>query len=312
MKLPFISVIMPVYNDQEKVQGALDSLLALDYPKEKYEIVIVDNNSTDNSYNVIQEFAKNHKRIKLLVEDKIQSSYAARNKGIKAARGKVLAFIDSDEQACAEWLRKGMACMTQSNADLIGGRVVIPKEENEAIYAKYDRLVSFNQKKYVRDGWSGAGNLFVHKKVFADIGLFNSRLISGGDYEFSKRAVSAGYKLVYCKDAITYHPPRKTFQQHKNKALRLGKGKAQQHYLQRKGFSLRWFFHFLLLPAYTFTRLLLEKENNPTDIIPVLIVAAIIGTIYSYSYTKNYILLKLFRAGDTETEQSSPNQKKSE
>jgi len=90
--LPFISVIVPALNAEKAIKECILSLLNQNYPKNKYEIIFVDNNSTDNTYNILKKFRK---RIKILKELE-EGSYRARNKGLRSARGSIIAFTDSD------------------------------------------------------------------------------------------------------------------------------------------------------------------------------------------------------------------------
>ena len=92
-----ISIIIPVYNDPQGLKDTISSLVIQNYPFDKYEIVVVDNGSIDNTLDVAKEYVGEFPQlIKYVVEDKIRSSYAARNKGIKAAKGNLICFIDSD------------------------------------------------------------------------------------------------------------------------------------------------------------------------------------------------------------------------
>src|SRR3990170_3006911 len=102
--IPKISVIVPVYNDAQRIGKCIESLLQQTYPHEKYEVIIIDNGSTDETREVIKKYP-----VKLLIEDKIQSSYAARNKGIKNAKGEVIAFTDSDCIPGNDWIERGVA-----------------------------------------------------------------------------------------------------------------------------------------------------------------------------------------------------------
>ena len=97
--IPFVSVIVPVYNDGQRIGKCIEALLIQTYPQAHFEIIIVDNGSNDNTRSVIEEHP-----VKLLVEDRIQSSYAARNKGIKNAKGEVIAFTDADCIPAPDWI----------------------------------------------------------------------------------------------------------------------------------------------------------------------------------------------------------------
>jgi len=101
----FISVVVPVFNDPEGIKTTLESLLAQNYPPSLYEVIVVDNNSSDSTNLVVKEFEDRYPtRVKLLVERDIQGPSAARNKGISASRGEIIAFIDADMWADNNWL----------------------------------------------------------------------------------------------------------------------------------------------------------------------------------------------------------------
>jgi len=92
---PFVSIIIPMYNEGREVHRCIDSLLALDYPKDKYEIIVVDDCSTDNSYEVVKQYES--KGIKLYKTPK-NTGHAAgsKNYGVPFCKGDVIAFLDSD------------------------------------------------------------------------------------------------------------------------------------------------------------------------------------------------------------------------
>ena len=84
-----ISIVVPVHNEERLIEGCLRALLALDYPRDRYEIIVVDNNSTDRSREIVERFPE----VKLLSE-KQQGDFAARNRGLSEAKGEIIAFTD--------------------------------------------------------------------------------------------------------------------------------------------------------------------------------------------------------------------------
>ena len=96
---PYISVIIPVYNDSQRLQLCLAALENQSYPKDSYEVIVIDNNSTDNVKKIVNNCSQ-----AIYAFKKTKGSYAARNKGISLARGEVLAFTDSDCIPTHHWL----------------------------------------------------------------------------------------------------------------------------------------------------------------------------------------------------------------
>ncbi len=97
-ELPFISIIIPVLNGERTIRACLNSILHSDYPGEKREIVVIDNGSTDRTAEIVKTFP-----VQYLLEARRGVSYA-RNRGIEASRGGILAFTDSDCVVSRRWL----------------------------------------------------------------------------------------------------------------------------------------------------------------------------------------------------------------
>ena len=217
--LPFVSVIVPAYNSEVTIGNLLGSLLNQSYPSSLIEIIVVDNNSSDNTKEVVNKFP-----VTLLEEKDIQSSYAARNMGIKIARGTVLAFIDADCIANPNWIDEGINVMESERADLVGGKVEFLFSESKTPAEMYDSIMHFNMELYIKNMKAcGAGNLFVKLAVFKDMGMFSQDVRSGGDIQFTYKAVMNGYILVYAPSAIVLHPTRGLSELIK-KSYRVGSG----------------------------------------------------------------------------------------
>ena len=105
---PTVSIIIPVHNDPNGISITLTSLSKQDYPNAAWEIIVVDNNSSDNTAQIADSFKNKISQLQITSESK-QSSYAARNKGISMASGEILAFIDSDMSVESEWIKKNFS-----------------------------------------------------------------------------------------------------------------------------------------------------------------------------------------------------------
>ncbi|MGM0590515.1 MAG: glycosyltransferase [Halobacteriota archaeon] len=233
---PFVSVVVPVYNDPEGVRDTLESLVAQTYPGDKHEVVVVDNNSTDDTRAVVRSFCDEYDRVRLEVERDVQSSYAARNRGIEAARGDVLAFVDADMTVDPDWL-EGVVEELEDGAYLACD-VELYSSSPETLVGKYNRLTGFPVQRYVeQQGYAPTCCLVVRRSVFDEIGEFDSRLISGGDSEFGNRVADSGRDLRFTDQVTMYHPTRDSLSSLLKKELRVGRGlcQRQQYYPERYG-----------------------------------------------------------------------------
>ena len=99
-----LSFIVPFYNVEKYIGACLDSLYAQDIPEEEYEVICVDDCSPDNSKSIVKEYQKQHANLVLIEHPSNKGLGAARNTGIRAARGQYLWFIDSDDMVCSNVL----------------------------------------------------------------------------------------------------------------------------------------------------------------------------------------------------------------
>src|SRR3989338_9183592 len=126
---PKISVIVPVYNAHKTLPLCLDSLMALDFPKEDREIIVVDNNSTDGSKEIIRQYPVHY-----LFEAK-KGRASARNRGVRSAGADLIAFIDADCIASRDWLKILFEAIQQGDAAICGGEIIAYKQET--IFERY-------------------------------------------------------------------------------------------------------------------------------------------------------------------------------
>ena len=223
----FVSVIIPVYNDPVGIDKCLKALVEQTWPRDAYEIIVADNRSTDETQCIIQNYAKKYPDlVRIVVEKEIQSSYAARNKALRAARGEILAFTDSDCVPTQNWIEAGVKALQRHRATCGGGHIeFFFKAEQPNIYEYFDSIRKLNQKSYIENaGFAATANFFVCRKLFSRYGGFRHELISGGDYEFGRRLTQNGEKLIYIFEAVVRHPARATFSEIWKKSKRVAIG----------------------------------------------------------------------------------------
>jgi cellulose synthase/poly-beta-1,6-N-acetylglucosamine synthase-like glycosyltransferase len=227
-KQPFISVITAVYNEPSGIKTTLESMLAQDYPSDRCEIIVVDNNSSDNTREVVQEFSRKYpKRVRLLVEKNVQSSYAARNLGISSSKGEILAFIDADMWADRDWLSVVSTKFEDEDVGYVGCNIRIHTDRGSLV-GLYNKFTGFPVETYMKEShFAGAGCIAVRKSVFKKVGLFDAGLISSGDREFGERVWRSGVKQVLVERFMLHHPARESLKSTLKKDFRIGRGNFQ-------------------------------------------------------------------------------------
>lgn len=228
---PFISVIIPVYNDPDGLNDTVNALLCQDYPIDHYEIIIVDNGSSDNTFRLACDFAEKFPcRIKSLQESKLIGSYAARNKGVAAATGEIFCFIDADVTMDKTYLSMIAKKFNDDNVDYLGCRVEV-NSKHDTLSAKYELLRAFPVKGYIDNRhYAPTCCLSVRKRVIDKAGLFNQKLESGGDMEFGRRVHEAGIAQSYADHIFVCHPARWSYGALIHKAQRCARGYAQLYH----------------------------------------------------------------------------------
>lgn len=219
-----VSIIIPTYNDWHRLSLCLKALDGQSLDQNDFEIIVVNNNPNDkipDNYFVPANCT-------VLVERK-PGSYAARNAALKIAKGEIVGFTDSDCIPDKDWVLN--ACNYLNNnpqCKRVAGRVKVFSEAAKPNRAElYDKLYAFNQKGYVSaDGTSVTANLFTYKYLFDQIGLFDEKLMSGGDYKWGTVAQSAGFKIDYVEPVLVHHPARASLEELMKKEKRVGGGQA--------------------------------------------------------------------------------------
>jgi glycosyltransferase involved in cell wall biosynthesis len=206
---PFVSVIIPVFNDPNRLMLCLTALNSQTYCSSKYEIIIIDNDSTVK----ITEVTKQFENVKLLFEEQ-KGSYSARNRGIRESSGEILAFTDADCLPDDDWIEKGVKRLLE-NADcgIVGGKIdfFFADEDSPTTAEIYESLTYLNQSQFIENlHFSATANLFTRRRIFDKVGFFLADLRSGGDFEWGQRVFAKGLELIYAEEVRVKHPARRT------------------------------------------------------------------------------------------------------
>lgn len=191
-----ISIIVIVKNDRG-IENTLTSLKAID-KKDSVEIIVID--ASGDKLNDIKikfptvkwiKYNKNPKKLITIPEQ--------RNIGIKTARGNIIVFIDANCIPRKNWLLNLTQSIVDEEENLVSGKTLSQnrKSPHDLFYEAHERT------KYLDE--CATINLAIDKEVFTRIGLFDERFDYGSDSDFTWRAIDAGYKIRYKKDAIITH-----------------------------------------------------------------------------------------------------------
>jgi glycosyltransferase involved in cell wall biosynthesis len=203
---PFISIIVPVYNDNKGLENCLQAIRRQQTHLSQTEVIVVDNASTSSPESLVNQFS-----FAKYAYEKKAGSYAARNKGMSIATGEYLVFLDADCIPEPDWLEKGVECLQQTDSStLIGGNILFTLSKKPTTTELYQYIVGFQQEENIEDkSFSATANLFIKKEDALKIGEFEERLLSGGDRNWCWRAVEKGIQVKYSNNAIVKTKPRR-------------------------------------------------------------------------------------------------------
>lgn len=218
--VPFLSIIMPCYNEESTLPECLDTILANDYPHDRIEFLIIDGMSRDRTRAIIATYIQRYPFIRL-IENPQQFIPQALNIGIRQAAGDILVRIDAHSRYDARYLRECVAALTEYGADNVGGRWIIVPRDNHlmgqaichaiscsfGIGNAYYRLA--NADALTEPVWGEVSAYFCCRKaVFQTIGLFDEHILRSEDIDFMRRLKNAGLTTLLSPKIISYYAAR--------------------------------------------------------------------------------------------------------
>ena len=212
-----VSIILPCKDSANTIRACLDSIARLSYPKQFFELIVVEGNSKDGSEEIIEKFKRDNPDLKLKFlreEGKFGAGYGI-NLGLKVAENEIVAFTNADCEVDDDWLERLMEPFKDYGVAGVAGIVVTPENIN-----LLQRLVGYELeyrystlKSYVMS--APEMNLAYRKDILEKLGGFDWRNFrTAYDVDMAYRVNKAGYKIVFCPKAVVKHHHRGTLREY--------------------------------------------------------------------------------------------------
>jgi len=217
-----LTAIICTYNRAKYIGALLESIAANDLSKSEYEVLLVDNNCTDNTRAICEAFTKAHQDVNFrYVTEPEQGLSAARNKGIKEAKGDVIVYIDDDALVDVHYLRDYAEWFAAHPETMACGGPIEPLYEAEepAWMTPYTKALltawmDYGDKvrEYPKGRYPGGGNAAYRKEVFDKVGLFNTalgrkggNLMGSEEKDIFDKMHASGMQVLYLPGPVLHH-----------------------------------------------------------------------------------------------------------
>ena len=316
---PFISILIPCHNEAVVIKETVENILNVDY--ENYEIIVIDDRSTDDTKDAVLELEKKYDKVKALIRDK--SAYpgksAVLNDAVKIAKGEAYLVFDADAKIKPDFIK---LLLTKYEGDDVGAiqarKVIINANQNFLTACQYNEYVMDTHLQVGRDAVKGAVELrgngeLIKKNALVDIGGWNNETITD-DLDMSTRLHIKGWDIRFVQDAIVYEEGVVTFSALVRQRRRWVEGSIRR-YLEyiwdvlftkdmslRVGFDLIAYISEFLLPAWLIIEIIVQafhfvkgQENYILSSAILIVVVGLFftsGLIYSFRKYSHYTTFK--------------------
>jgi succinoglycan biosynthesis protein ExoA len=228
----FVSVVLPVYNEERYIEACLRSVLAQDYPSDRYEVIVADGGSTDRTREIVEGIAARDPRVRL-IDNPGRLQAAGLNRAITASRGDVIARQDGHAEWGADHLRRSVALLLSSGADNVGGRqdAIGDGDPGRAIALAMSSPFGVGGARFRYSSHEEEmPTVFLgtfRRSAFERVGLFDEAYPPHEDYELNERIRSTGGRILFSPDIRTRYHVRSGLRALARQYYRYGRGKVR-------------------------------------------------------------------------------------
>lgn len=249
---PFVTVAMPCLNEARHIEGCLRTVLAQDYPADRFEILVADGGSTDGTRAIVERLAARDRRLALL-DNPRRLQAAAMNEVIRRARGDVIVRMDTHSEYAPDYVRRCVEVLDRTGADNVGGaqRARAETPFQRALCAALRsplgvggaRYRSADAEGFVDTVYLGA----FRRGAFERAGLYDPGAVTNEDAELNQRIHAAGGRVYLSREIVVHYAPRDSFRKLAVQYFRYGQGRARTILKHRRLLSVRPALPFLMV-----------------------------------------------------------------
>jgi glycosyltransferase involved in cell wall biosynthesis len=330
----FYSIIVPSFNRSDEIRELLASFAQLVFPVERFEVIVADDGSTDNTADIVEHIRSSQQYTLSYYSQKNQGPGSARNLGVTMAKGDFFIFVDSDVTVPPAWLYEIDQALQDQPFDAFGGPDTYRKDFPVLLKAINYTMTSFlttgglrgRKGKKMATFYPRSFNMGVSRALWQQLGGFGS-LRHGQDIEFSNRIIRSGVRVRFLEKAYVYHKRRTNFRRFFKQVFNWGVARINLYKIDNRMLeplhalpALATLVFFLLATAALFLPFMqsvfmvilimgallliysmldaacLYKEIQPSLLLPVIIPAQIFG--YGFGFIYNFIRRVMLNKGE--------------
>ena len=251
MQKPFVTIAMPCLNEEAYIEACIRTVLAQDYPSDRFELLVADGMSTDATREIVDRLASEDPRIRR-IDNPARIQSAGINGILAEARGEILVRMDVHCEYAHDYVSQCVKALEATGADNVGGaqRARSKTLFQRALCAALDSPLGVGGAKYRSAEAEGfVDTVFLgafRRRVFESAGMYDPKAITNEDAELNQRIIEGGGKVYLSKDIVVHYFPRGSFEALAKQYFKYGQGRARTLLKRGKFLSLRPAIPFLM------------------------------------------------------------------